>query len=621
MDLTTLQDKLRTQVENEYNMWYNHIRDERDRKRDILEKVLPTDIPEWQVRINLLWKNIKLENSLFLTDDINVVFNSEDWVLWEEVMKNASLAAKFDYEDMDMDEMDEDIVNQNALYWVAVSVIDGWDNDEKQPTADVMDSLSIIPDPLNWKGSKMRFLWIERKVTIEFLENWPYKKIDEVIAWLTFEQQRNERSRNDANWTVYQNNDENIYNIYDHYTVYDWKKWLTTWANNRTLLIRAVEIEPLTNAEKLKPNKIKFPFQIHRRSPKYWSFFGVSIADEILNYQDAISILTNLQLIQAKIAALWPDKFVDQNLWIDTSLLWQTQPWGRVIPVTTKTWNIWASFYNDLPVNPSQFPIQMRQEIKQLSEETAWTPSLAFWQSIWWSQTKAEVQTLMQNTNQLLNYIASNYMKWKKQFWEAWYRSYALNMAKGAKKLVSMYQNWKTLSKELVKTDFIKDWKVQVYIESKNQKNAKNEKDFAKLISIANLYLWNMKPWYAMNQFLRKMWDLLWIDNFYPEEYIQTTVDEEKARANLELLNNNYEISPPEAWEDFKTYIDIYKQAIDTPAKRKALSQYQQAYLTMWWDMAMQQMGQTDSTSSAMAMNTVNSQLSQQTPSTEQVSM
>jgi hypothetical protein len=36
----------------------------------------------------------------------------------------------------------------------------------------------------------------------------------------------------------------------------------------------------------------------------------------------------------------------------------------------------------------------------------------------------------MQNTNQLLSWVASNYLRGKKEFWESWYRSYSLNMGK-----------------------------------------------------------------------------------------------------------------------------------------------------------------------------------------------
>jgi len=45
----------------------------------------------------------------------------------------------------------------------------------------------------------------------------------------------------------------------------------------------------------------------------------------------------------------------------------------------------------------------------------------------------------MQNANQLLSWIGSNYMKGKKDYWEAHYRSYALNMSSKVKKSVSFY--------------------------------------------------------------------------------------------------------------------------------------------------------------------------------------
>jgi hypothetical protein len=34
------------------------------------------------------------------------------------------------------------------------------------------------------------------------------------------------------------------------------------------MLIRYIELEPLTKAEQLKPTKVKFPIQLHRRKPR-----------------------------------------------------------------------------------------------------------------------------------------------------------------------------------------------------------------------------------------------------------------------------------------------------------------------------------------------------------------
>jgi hypothetical protein len=248
-----------------------------------------------------------------------------------------------------------------------------------------------------------------------------------------------------------------------------------------------------------------------------------------------------------------------------------------------------------------------------MSEDTTGVNAMAFGQSAPGAQTKAEVQTLMQNTNQLLAWIASNYMRGQKEYWKAHYKFYAMFMPSRAKKVVSFYQDGKAIALTLSKKDFVSDGKVQVYIESKQQKKIENDQYFAKLNTIANLYLANMKPGYAMNSFLRKIGNTLGVQGFDAEVYIPTTPDEERARANLALLNDNVEIAPPEAGEDLKTYIEIYKQAMDTPAKWKALEAYTKVYTELRPNPmdAEMQTGTQDAGTGAMNSNIVASQLSQ----------
>jgi hypothetical protein len=51
------------------------------------------------------------------------------------------------------------------------------------------------------------------------------------------------------------------------------------------------------------------------------------------------------------------------------------------------------------------------------------------------------------------------------------------------------------------------------------------------------------------------------------------------AKNNLELLNNNIEVSEPQPNQELLTYIAIYKQALPTPAREKALESYTNAYI------------------------------------------
>ena len=61
--------------------------------------------------------------------------------------------------------------------------------------------------------------------------------------------------------------DDDMVSVYYHFTSFEGKKYMTVWANNFAHLLRQVELEPLTKAEKLNPAKVRFPIQLHRRKP------------------------------------------------------------------------------------------------------------------------------------------------------------------------------------------------------------------------------------------------------------------------------------------------------------------------------------------------------------------
>jgi hypothetical protein len=242
------------------------------------------------------------------------------------MMENANTVLKYDDLQIEGREMRERIINDNALYGLAVTIVDLWDDDEKLPLSDCVDPLSVIIDPQNYSGSRMRFFGFDRRVARYTVENTKGFQLADKVFATSEEIEKNKRAYADANNLTYVACDDGMVDLYEHYTVFEGKKWLTTWATDRSVLIRAVEIEPLTQFEMKKPTKCKFPIQLHRRKPKPGSAFGVSIADEVLVFQDSISRLTNLQLIQANQQALGPDTFIDDRLGVSTEMLSQGIP-------------------------------------------------------------------------------------------------------------------------------------------------------------------------------------------------------------------------------------------------------------------------------------------------------
>lgn len=78
--------------------------------------MLDTNVPEGQVRVNLLWRNIQLEKALFLTDEISVKLLASEGITGQEIMDKANVVLKYDDVDMNLREQRESIVDYNALY-------------------------------------------------------------------------------------------------------------------------------------------------------------------------------------------------------------------------------------------------------------------------------------------------------------------------------------------------------------------------------------------------------------------------------------------------------------------------------------------------------------------------
>jgi putative sterol carrier protein len=111
------------------------------------------------------------------------------------------------------------------------------------------------------------------------------------------------------------------------------------------------------------------------------------------------------------------------------------------------------------------------------------------------SQTKAEIQTLQQNINHILGYMASNYMDSLKGLWESIYRSYASNMsAQRKKEIVSIEESGESSTYGFKKNEFISSGEVYITIKSKAQEDIKQKQDFAVLLSTISLLKASVTP-------------------------------------------------------------------------------------------------------------------------------
>lgn len=609
-----MQDKLIWQVQREYREGEKHVQEWRqDVQAEIdLMKVKP---PEWKVKVDLVKENVDFERATFLTDDIDVKFVCDEWVLGKEIMEDANKVAKYDYIDTDRKATKEQIIIDNGYYGIAVEVLDMYDSEENQPQSQLVNPDTVIPDPKCTKGSNMRFIGFNRQLPM-----WKIKDNESFnIRGYTLEDtttssatKMSEQARADS-YVISSN--EWMVEIYDHYTVFEGKKYLTTWINDRENLIRCIELAPLSKAEKMNPMKIKYPVIFHRRRSYPYRWAGYRIREEVGNAEDIVTQLRNLEIAQARIATYWPDTFIDQNLGADLGTLQKKKPGGLIAPVTVPSGsNIANHIYQKQYAGNINLSQAVAQELLDRVKRNTGYTDITMWVSPQGSQTKGEIQTLQNNADKILAWVSDSYMDGEKQFYYAWYRSYQENMSPKSKKTIALFDNG-GLSKSLKKDEFIADGKVIIEIKSASQEAIKNERSVTKLMAIANFVIPNLKSEQSVNAFLRALVDnseLSWLEG---EDIIPKSYDERLAESRIRMINNNIEvISWPEPGEDLKTHLDIYKDnGLDTPATRNLIKKYEDAYMKQKTLMPQAPMGQTDNQGTNIAQNLM---AQQQNPNT-----
>ncbi len=598
-------EALRNKVQKEYQMWYDHIKGERERKRNVDKKILE-EPQEGFVKQNLLWKHMQLETATFLTDELDIVTVSEKWVLEDEITENRNKVAKHLYRKLGVKKIKRQIIDDNNLYGISATFIEAFDDDEVCPLLAHIDPLSLILDPKNYCDSEMRFIGLEKQMTIWYVrdnEKYDKKARKSVIANVSEEWRRTEQSRASANRLQDVPDDEMI-SIKYHFTSFEWYKYLTIWDSEFANLLRYVVLDPMTKAEKLNPMKIRYPIQLHRRKPIPNSAFGASLYDEVIQYQKNMSELSNLYNISARRDALGSDYLINYKLGLNAEKLDKTSPgWAMYAAKFDELGN--ESAFVELPHNKSSGAVLEAIKFNDtMAQETSGNRDIAFWSSAPWSQTKAEVQIMEQKASRIHRMIRDNYMDSYEKMWEDIFNSYELYMWDKSSLNIALYDNGKAYSRTLLKKEFLSGSQINIYVVSQEEKRSQDDQDYQKLIASANLLMPNMKPGYAMNVLLRTLIEKSGIRDLDPMTVIPPDVDEWEANNNIELLNNNIQISEPIAWQNLLTLRQIYSQAINTPAKRKIIERIDQL-IQDTRTFEIQDAGVSDGTTANIAMNNI----------------
>ena len=574
---------LQSQMKREYEAWDNYVAMERVRRASQKFKLTPRANKIWKVNVRLIEKQMNVWMSILVSDTKQTEFIPMWWFNQRETANNINKVAEYDYEAMWMFNLNMKWWWDIWEVWLWARTIDWWDALENKPIPSRLDPLSLIPDPQNSVDSKMDFLWINTS-----LRAW---QIHQDPKYFNTENLKLKGSNGeevilqdiiDSAWGYGSDIDKNqIVWIYHHFIRYDWHLYLTTWWNDRQLLIRIIEVEPKTEIQKKDLSRVRIPVTFARRKPIPWRFFGSSIYDDLEEYQDQMTILKNLLAKQARREALWPDIVVNSK-YIDPLSIAKRSAWARVLTYTGLQKDIpnpaWLVQAINTPwgnLNTTDYALNTLQRD---ADSIVWGWDLNTGVSPAGNQTKAEIQTLQKNINQLLSYSTTLITYSDKEFWEMWYEMYVYNLKSNSTKYIVLTRGNQVDANEFKRKDFILDCPVIVKVKSKAQEAIKKKNRFAMRQVLANTILPNLKQGsHNFNEYLRNLaldWELSQDEVMI---YIPLSLDEQLAQDGLVLLNNWEMPSEPKPWEDYQTFIDIYKLAPDSEEKENIIFMYEQA--------------------------------------------
>ena len=586
-------NEIQQKVAQEYDAWAEVAM----RKRPLLESYLKSYNVEWEAMKD--WDTVK-SKSLYTYRNlfISSLYKNRPLVRFQgrkrwdaEYAKTWNHLLEFDYEELEEDTISYKKIEDEVDCWIYLAVDEWWDKVTESPKKKLYSPLCWIPDPYFDIVKWFNFHWFELVLTEEELSDL-YKNTEYMLTDKELEELK-KNLKNDytaklcawADWywidwifpTV--SSPLKCYSVYRHFTKFNNRRYLTEWANDRTLLIRCEEIEAVRSEEKKDPTTIPCPVVHSWLLPKKWDPYWLCVWDLAKDNQDSEEKIMNLLI----------DKVHEE-----------TFSWITVYNSDVVDWKelahrkLWKRKYV-----PSKWNLENRKVIENVNTQTSGTGD---WynlknmidqkttKEIWFDEqsigvyartiTATQSQLLQANQNVRLSTIFKIFLRWEKRYWDVlWYRSYQKNFKMKSEKNIVL-NNWlwnvtyTIMWKDL---DTKRDLHMTLVTELDRREQEESNKaaymaSYQPLMEVANPF-WKIQ---LTRDYAQVMWmnDELVNSIFdYPEEY-------DKAMMDLELLNNNEDVAKiTNMWENHKIYIQVYQQALDTKAKARAIMKRKQALI------------------------------------------
>ena len=554
--------------------------------------------------------------AMHYSDELKVKFNPRKFSTSQQA-KNLNSLAKFDYEEMDMSIMDYAVQQNRLRRGVGLRAQVGWDATRQVPLWEVIDTRQWIPDPHGWLDPKgFRFHGFDYSVAQSALsEDEGYFDIDKLVttesseSLLTRTYAQRSAALNPFVDDLSGDKDTGLLGIYHHYTTWKGKKLMVTLGNERTVIVRILELDPVFSEEKKDPRNVPFGVAMNHYSPQFGNPYGVSLMDLLQDKHRYRNLLANLNFLREKDLALGDDVMYDINLIPNRNDLSRATFNKKYIGVDGTRGSL-ANATAIMPKNPTSASSYNFDQF--LSTSAAYATGVDARQlGIEGSRaiTAQEAQMLQANNN--LKSVFKNRINniGEKQFWKLWLRAYHEHFGSAEKKVIRVTDSFGVTNVELKKKDFLTGEDPDIQIISRNDDAAIREKQKVDLMPIlfANMQNPNL-PRFQKDLSMRKAYTLAGMEEDEAIAYTGQGYEELDALQRLELLNHGdpmgAEIDNMDV--DHQTYITIFQRAMETPIKYKAIFARQQAIIAMGQNKQVQDPNQSQNMASMGAAATLN---------------
>lgn len=627
-------------VQSERRLWYDFVLPKRQAIRENLQAYRNVTGKKTKIRNRLARKIVKQWVALNYSDKKSVVFSTRNWELGgDKRAKMLEAISSFDYGEMKLGDLELSRYEDIALKWVGIFVWWSWNDLIWCPSVRYVDPLTWIPDPYQDVNDWPRFHGFEMEVSVWQLKKWWFfniwglktkteqqlhKKIKSLVeSGQSYTDAVNDQSiiaLRDLNYQEKSIPGTETYKVYVHYTIFDNKKRMTVRGNDRTELIALQEIKPVRGHETVV-DYIPRPVVATNFSPVKDDPFGESFLDLLLDKQYAIQELENLQLIMARHAALWDTTIIDKNVVSNPDAFKKKtdKPLYVFGDLSRSNWVPFVSMPKQ-QIHPDTRNVTGSLQSNAYGDANMDEGTLGM--QSWWQQTAAENIRLQRNTNLRLYLDRTIVLNWMKKFRDIlWYRVYQEHFPKWKKKQIAITSWLGKVPLTIKRDDFISVGDLRVRIQSQTEK--KEKEDEKKIAFMANIGVFLQNQWSAFsnNYALRKLAIYSWMSEEEAFVMIPETIDEIRAKMDVELINNWEEANDVEVGEDHQTYLAILEQAHDNKFKRKAMLRRRMALME---EMQQQKQQPQDQGAAMQNQATITNQMLQQqwnsTPSLQDIS-